>query len=678
MRNKTVHGLHILTTIVALTVCGKWAAAQVALKPTGQNALPLRAKSLTAAVAVKLTRFATTDMELTFANDLQTRVEADFLYTIPEGAVVTDFAYFYGQERVPARIAEKKRAAAIYKAITTRQRDPALVEMVGTNTFRARIFPVEPNADLRVQIRYVQVLPVGASGAATLSLPLQTPKSVKWDNVAVSVHVAKINGADVANNFGLPTEADTAGNATLSFSGTNYRTDKNLRVSLAAPKPNATPYLAATSGGTDGFFAAAITAPVGAKLDAASLQSSGVPVYAVQAKRLSGRDVLVTGRYKKNGTARFSVLDAATGKRVSTAPLTFTGAAEANSPATKLWAAAQIERLSRRDTNTNRTEGIALSKRFTLPSRWTSWIAIPVFERERMEREQAQRDIYPLAEKIYELRKRGKIAEARQWEAQFFVLTKRAGYDKHGEQSETLQSFLRDVERNEIYRAEARRRQESEAAARPLVKRLYRLIREGKGTDKEAQTLRRRFKSLFAGANVRKGYTDNRLQGWLQMEAGENIQVAVQRAVHSIVNSGIESKTAWGNRALLQKRCEEVGANAADTLANAILNELDDRQEKVVQAIATGNAQTPQYDRWCKELTRLAAAQGGNGDDLIKAGAQRRMDGTDLGLGAKKSGRIYLPKLAGRHRIPAKSRIRAGRSGAATATNRATGKSGGR
>ncbi|MBC8143472.1 MAG: hypothetical protein H7Y38_18745, partial [Armatimonadetes bacterium] len=318
MEHNTI--LRALTTIVALAVCGRWAAAQVALKPTGENALPLRAKSVAATVLVKQTRFATTDLELVFANELGNRVEADFMYTVPEGAVVTDFAYFFGAERVPARVAEKKRAAAIYKAITDRQRDPALVEMVGKNTFRARIFPVEPNADLRVQIRYVQVLPIGANGAATLSLPLQTPKSVKWDKVYVSVRADGAGGDEFANNFGLPIEPDAGGTA-LTFSGTNYRTEKNLRVSLAAPKPAVTPYLAATSGGKDGFFAATITAPVGAKLNPASLQSSGVPLYAVSAKRLSPRDVLITVRYKKYGTARFSLMDTATGKLILSSPL---------------------------------------------------------------------------------------------------------------------------------------------------------------------------------------------------------------------------------------------------------------------------------------------------------------------------------------------------------------------
>ena len=144
MRKRIRLGVLFLTTLVALTIWGRVAAAQVVLKPTGQNGVPLRAKSLTATVLVEKTRFATCDLDIVFANDIASRVEADFLYTVPDGAVVTNFAYFYGKERVPARIAEKERAAAIYKHITTRQRDPALVEMVGKNTFRARIFPVEP------------------------------------------------------------------------------------------------------------------------------------------------------------------------------------------------------------------------------------------------------------------------------------------------------------------------------------------------------------------------------------------------------------------------------------------------------------------------------------------------------------------------------------------------------
>ena len=92
---------------------------------------------------------------------------------------MTSFAYWYGDEKVPARIVEKEEAAAIYAHITARMRDPALVEMIGKNTFRARIFPVMPNSDLKVEMNLVQTLRSDAKGAH-FTLPLQAKKESRW------------------------------------------------------------------------------------------------------------------------------------------------------------------------------------------------------------------------------------------------------------------------------------------------------------------------------------------------------------------------------------------------------------------------------------------------------------------------------------------------------------------
>ena len=76
------------------------------------------------------------------------QLEADFIYTAPEHATVTGFAYWFKGEKVVARVVEKERAAQIYDLITrpVYNRDPAIVEMIGKNTFRARISPVEARA----------------------------------------------------------------------------------------------------------------------------------------------------------------------------------------------------------------------------------------------------------------------------------------------------------------------------------------------------------------------------------------------------------------------------------------------------------------------------------------------------------------------------------------------------
>jgi hypothetical protein len=362
----------------------------VALKPRGQNAAPLRMKRLEADAVLEKGRFATTNLDLVFQNTVHDRIEADFIYTVPEGAVVTDFAYYYGDERVVARVVEKERAAAIYHYITSRMRDPALVEMIGKNTFRARIFPVMPDADLRVQIRYVQVLPV-TRGVASYTLPIETPRTERMESAKIMIHVKGSEAGTFTNNFGLPFVKQDDTEQNLTINQLNWRTNENLRVSFAPTKSTLhEAFYAAPSGGSDGFFALSVATP-GAMTQPVA-RFAGVTTYDIETTRWSG-GLLFTGRYKGKGEGSAIVSD---GKVfVGKIPLMFTDTPSPNHPGVSLWASAHLARLS--TDAKNAAAVIALSKRFNLPSKWTSWLAVPKAEIERFHREMAMAELSLIA-----------------------------------------------------------------------------------------------------------------------------------------------------------------------------------------------------------------------------------------------------------------------------------------
>src|SRR5207249_2498331 len=133
------------------------------------------------------------------------------------------------------------------------------IEMVGKNTFRARIFPVEPNADLKVEIKVVQTLPADPTGA-TYELPLQQEKGQALDSLAVRVRVHPDDlTLRVENNLGVSVLTDESGYR-FAIEGTNNRPQKDLRVRLIRmPRPLQASLYSARSGGSDGFFALALT-----------------------------------------------------------------------------------------------------------------------------------------------------------------------------------------------------------------------------------------------------------------------------------------------------------------------------------------------------------------------------------------------------------------------------------
>lgn len=580
-----------LLTVFILLFLSVGAKAQVVLKPNGQNATPLRMKSVSVKAVVEAAQFATTDLDITFQNELNARVEADFLYTVPPGAVVTNFAYFYGEERVPARVAEKERAATIYQYITSRMRDPALVEMVGRNTFRARIFPVMPNADLRVQIRYVQALPANAKNVATYMLPLEMDSKTTLDALSVSVELPRLpRGATVSNNFGLPV-ASVNGAPQIQFTGRQYRVPKNLRVSVGLPTiaaPVSTSLIAARSGGSDGFFALAATPRQGFKLTPALLQIASVTTYDVETAPL-GDGLLLCGRYKKSGTAqlRLSVPFSRTGDT-----LIFPDASVPNNVASQLWAAARIARLSRKSENRNAV--VALSHRFTLPSKWTSWIAIPQEERERYKEEKNQADRDSIARQLTFLisQKRGQSRDAQQLRARFTRLCR-----PDEDPAQILEQLFKD---------EAER--QKEAKRDRIVRQLANLIARKHGQSKEARRLRARFAELY-----RDYKNPSQTLQWYVRDAGRvEVEHAATNVAFILAQTGPNSAATQQARARLEDLCRDFGSDTKTALGNALYNENYRRTEQVVDLISYGKENTESGKKTWRELERVASANGNN------------------------------------------------------------------
>jgi hypothetical protein len=352
---------------------------------------------------------------------------------------VTYFAYWFGKEKVVARVVEKERAAAIYQAITSRQRDPALIELVGKDTFRARIFPVMPNADLKVEMRMVQVLPSSRQGA-TYIFPLQPVKAgtSTLEKLAINVRVKSDASIDrITNSFKLPV-TKTSDSYRLHLTRLNYRPTRDWRIDLKRkPRPLHVAAYAAPSGGPDGFFALAITP--NQPLRNLVVKISGQRTYDIVPARLPNarahQALTLFGRYKGSGPATVTLTGMAPGgRRTLSQVVTFGSRRQDNNLATKLWAARRIAQLSG-GGNKNRAAIVALSTRFMLPSAFTSWLAVPREEMAAFQREKADIDLQFYGRQISLLIRHGRVGteEARDLRRRFEKAAREAGRDPRTE-----------------------------------------------------------------------------------------------------------------------------------------------------------------------------------------------------------------------------------------------------
>lgn len=128
-------------------------------------------------VSVRITdQVALTTINQTFYNDSDQRLEATYIFPIPDGADLTDFQMTFNGKMVEGEVLPVDEARAIYESIVRRRRDPGLIEFIGRRLLRARVFPIEPKSTTEIQIEYQQVLsPV--SEMWRYHYPLRTPGS---------------------------------------------------------------------------------------------------------------------------------------------------------------------------------------------------------------------------------------------------------------------------------------------------------------------------------------------------------------------------------------------------------------------------------------------------------------------------------------------------------------------
>jgi Ca-activated chloride channel family protein len=95
-----------------------------------------------------------------------------------------------GGKELKGELLDREQASRIYQEIVSRKRDPALLEYMGTRMYKARVYPIAPHGEVRIQLDYSQTIEV-AGGLATYRYPLNTEKfsSAPLNDVSVRVRI---------------------------------------------------------------------------------------------------------------------------------------------------------------------------------------------------------------------------------------------------------------------------------------------------------------------------------------------------------------------------------------------------------------------------------------------------------------------------------------------------------
>ncbi|MGQ9522071.1 MAG: VIT domain-containing protein [Anaerolineae bacterium] len=178
---------------------------------------------------------ATTSVDQVFVNEHDWEAEGTYIFPLPPGATISRFVMWVDGKPVEAQVLPADQARAIYEEIVRKRRDPALLEYIGRDVVQARIFPIPPGGERRIQLEYTQVLPL-ENGMVRYVYPLNTERFSARSIQEVSIRV-DIRSPVPLKAIYSPTHQDQVyigrdgdHRATVGYEETNIRPDRDFQL----------------------------------------------------------------------------------------------------------------------------------------------------------------------------------------------------------------------------------------------------------------------------------------------------------------------------------------------------------------------------------------------------------------------------------------------------------------
>jgi Ca-activated chloride channel homolog len=221
-----------LLVIAVLVAFGCQAHAAGMLIPVEKKLPPLAMLDHKVQITIE-DQVATTTIEQTFRNNTSRQLEATYLLPVPKGANVKEFFMWVGGNKVKGELVEADKARKIYTDIVSRTKDPGLLEYVGTNLLRMKVFPVPANGDQKVAVTY-SYLANNDGGLVEYIYPLRTDgkAATTLDKFSISV---KLKSQHPITNIYSPSHAITVSRpndkeATIGFEKDQAVLDKDFQL----------------------------------------------------------------------------------------------------------------------------------------------------------------------------------------------------------------------------------------------------------------------------------------------------------------------------------------------------------------------------------------------------------------------------------------------------------------
>jgi Ca-activated chloride channel family protein len=178
-----------------------------------------------------INQVAKTSIDQVFINNHNRDIEGIFIFPLPERASISEFSMYIGDKKVEGEILDRDKARRVYEDIVRRLKDPALLEYVGSNMFRARVFPIPANGEKRIQLSYTEIIKA-EKNLVRYVYPLNTerfsfqPLKEVTISVDINSNIPLSNVYSPSHNVSVRKEGK--GKARVSFEGKDIRPEKDF------------------------------------------------------------------------------------------------------------------------------------------------------------------------------------------------------------------------------------------------------------------------------------------------------------------------------------------------------------------------------------------------------------------------------------------------------------------
>ena len=212
---------------------------------------------------------AITKIDQVFRNDSDFTLEGTYLFPLPEEASIQRFVMYVDGKPLEGKVLNRDEARSIYESIVRQNRDPALLEYIGHDTFQASIFPIAGHEEKRIQIEYSQVLSMD-QGLVEYVYPLSTerfsPQPLQEVAVTVRLHSKEPIKAVYSPSHDVAITREDDYHATIGYEDKDCLPDRDFVLYYTVSSEDfGVNLLTYHPRGEDGFFLLLVAPPVEAR-----------------------------------------------------------------------------------------------------------------------------------------------------------------------------------------------------------------------------------------------------------------------------------------------------------------------------------------------------------------------------------------------------------------------------